>query len=1437
MIDRYDDDKMAVMKRNLKRWKENAQEITKVTNSKKISKYITDVYKTMKARIMWKSLGGKLKFSKFSQETKELINYIKKLVGLQTFINDITDKIKKDGLDKLKTGDYWLRMIEVLNKFFGIQDEKNKLKIIKKYLNRWKNNVERMIIRDNKLDEALDNVNKRLYIDNANASSDIFLVKKVNDLVPYARAKDFFKNLRILSDKWDLLVKQQGDRLGDLFDRLLKNYGSLLKRKLIQWKNTSRKITEQTAQKRIADFIKNKFRIMNARDNWQRISKSLSMYAGNKDLYSLLRILRKRMALQSMCKSLDDAFKKPALDQLRDGADYLNLINFLKRLFGDWENRNVIASLHHFMIKWKTKAYKIKARDEKINKALSALDNRILTNSVSTMGNMFLIKKFNDTIPAARAAAFLERTKKRAEMMRVLGEQQVAKIKRYIHRLMRSTEEFLREKLLQWKNTAMKTKEETAKRKIAKMIENKYKTNLARAQWKNLSDKYDLFVNNSLIYYVRARLRNWLRLRDMMEKLNNQFKKVGYDQFREAAKLDHTIGFLQGLFNNWEGRNNFLIKRFYMKRWVDKINRLRQRDQKFGTYMKEIDKQFIINSVNTITDASLVRNVTKAVPAARAADFFTNLRRLWGDWDKIRKRILNIMGKYLESEEEKRINYLKRKLWQWNEKAKKVTEEVVKNKVSKWIANKYKIATARKNWKDLSNKYDMYVNKTCLYQLKSRLRNWLKLRDMAEKLRNRLTVVGVEQLKEGLEFKKILVMMRQLFENWEERNKFLAKRFMLRKWFMQVKKLKERDAIFDKAMSVLDKKSLADNVNTISNVSQTQKVLNAVPVARSLDFFNKLRIIWKDYDKIRKRFMAILGKYVESEEEKRIGYMRRKLIQWNETAKKITTEIKKSKAARWIGERFKIGRARKNWKDLADKYDMFKNNNLLWEVRRKLINGLRLRDMFDKLKKDLVKTGYDQFKEGAKFNNQVRYLRSVFSNDDRYYYPYKIHYFQRWVNKTRKLREREEALKESFNLISKKSITLAAETIKDACLVRGLQTIVPVARSYDFLDRLRKIAERKADYFKFRDNLVSVKDEVDAEAKYKLIRRIYKVYYYKLLDRLFGRLQSLQEEYKRNHANYLFYKLLLTKRETGNRIESFELSPTKNKLSFKGKSAKRIKAPEDKSVTGMILPSLVRYLDEKFIGVKAWAMNNLINKWRAEKFAKMYKIFSNKITVPPKRDLVDLMKAEYLYMNGLGASNCELFKLLRRYWIRMVCTSMYGPSRVYKTLYLIKMIMMHKAIAYQRYIRELIRKWRFSAFIQNISRRKLELLYKNLHVSYLQMANEMFGDKGEKNASVVKEFERLATRMGIFTNEDYNNPNEENFCERINKKYVFQPMQVLLEREGPSQFFCSGIEVEDSGENNEDYYVDQEIPGETIGKYKQETSKSNSRIEKIDKKY
>ena len=91
--------------------------------------------------------------------------------------------------------------------------------------------------------------------------------------------------------------------------------------------------------------------------------------------------------------------------------------------------------------------------------------------------------------------------------------------------------------------------------------------------------------------------------------------------------------------------------------------------------------------------------------------------------------------------------------------------------------------------------------------------------------------------------------MRTLFENWEERNKFLAKRFFIRKWFMQVKKLKQRDDAFDKAMKEIDRKYLTNTANTLADISEASKVLKAVPVARAADFFTQLRKLWLNLKK------------------------------------------------------------------------------------------------------------------------------------------------------------------------------------------------------------------------------------------------------------------------------------------------------------------------------------------------------------------------------------------------------------------------------------------------------------------------------------------------------------------------------------------------------------------------------------------------------------
>ena len=100
---------------------------------------------------------------------------------------------------------------------------------------------------------------------------------------------------------------------------------------------------------------------------------------------------------------------------------------------------------------------------------------------------------------------------------------------------------------------------------------------------------------------------------------------------------------------------------------------------------------------------------------------------------------------------------------------------------------------------------------------------------------------------------------------------------------------------------------------------------------------------------------------------------------------------------------------------------------------------------------------------------------------------------------------------------------------------------------------------------------------------------------------------------------------------------------------------------------------------------------------------------------------------------------------------------------------------MHKKITNQRFFRELIRKWRFIAFTKKMARRKLELMYKNLHASYMQMADEIFGDD-EVNPSVIKQFEMFGNNVGMFTAQEPEVGEEMNkkYYTAVDKRYVFK---------------------------------------------------------------
>ena len=167
----------------------------------------------------------------------------------------------------------------------------------------------------------------------------------------------------------------------------------------------------------------------------------------------------------------------------------------------------------------------------------------------------------------------------------------------------------------------------------------------------------------------------------------------------------------------------------------------------------------------------------KAIPVARAYDVFDRLRKQYYDWVKLRELWMQLMEKYMVNAEQRLNDLLRKKIRQWRDKAKKMTEEAAKRRIAKWLEERYRIANARKNWIDLATKYDLFCNNRLLYEIRRRLAQFAKARDMIDRLRFRFTKTGKDQFTDGIKFISFLRFLKQLVENWDERNGFRNRKY------------------------------------------------------------------------------------------------------------------------------------------------------------------------------------------------------------------------------------------------------------------------------------------------------------------------------------------------------------------------------------------------------------------------------------------------------------------------------------------------------------------------------------------------------------------------------------------------------------------------------------------------------------------------------------
>jgi len=187
-------------------------------------------------------------------------------------------------------------------------------------------------------------------------------------------------------------------------------------------------------------------------------------------------------------------------------------------------------------------------------------------------------------------------------------------------------------------------------------------------------------------------------------------------------------------------------------------------------------------------------------------------------------------------------------------------------------------------------------------------------------------------------------------------------------------------------------------------------------------------------------------------------------------------------------------------------------------------------------------------------------------------------------------------------------------------------------------------------------------------------------------------------------------------------------------------------------------------------------------------------------------------------------------RLFRLSFLRRSRKELVPVAGRWRMLGLVRVTLMHKEMKRQRAMAEGFRRWRFLAFMKKIAKKKMESMYKGMHLTYLKMAMEVFGDD-DSNPGLIREIESFSNTMGMFTNE---NPTAyEEFRKKFAKGAIKKNNYINFE------FVKDNEESHvDNGEllSNTEYYYEEGVGDNTQGRFRNDAGRSLTDVGREEKK-
>ena len=1465
--------KKKILAKKFNQWRHKAipeqetYEVTKVIDNLQKAKDINDFADKIK-KVMIKNLGPEFLDKLGKYRNPEYINnrlrrlYKKKEKEEKDLLREAFNKWK----DAVNKKNIKLLRSKILYKIY----EKNKDNLTKYLLNKYFQIWKAKTFKDNisKYKKAIDNWKAK-----QNFAQNLFVKSVVNNLDKKTNKdllREYFnkwKKICDLDNKQNEDIKRRNILLSKIFETKsnIDNINLLLY--LLRWKN---KMLEMKAKEAHKPYRKKVIKILLTKNDKEELQRCFTRwkYSGYKRLPIMPYIVAKRFLKKVLCrkafkefvkkmternpkvlkskgKELIKAIKDIKNNKIRNFLDnlmkyiqkkYLGKIQpkvgdkvreyYLKKYWDRWvENTlNDAKRKKELIARWLQKKYEENKskKDKKLKDLLTKLLNKY--DQIKKLNLAYGLHKFHknakldNQIENAKIiqkycknilnTVIKDRLQKRKELAELLNKLYRKNYLKNLNDVAKQVSPILNQENLRKKNMLDKLRNvvnDNDKKKINDILRKYWEI------WKNnkgLLEDYAIILQKKIRQYMAKKKLDLIkRLYDILMRMiltnDNKQKELLYTKFYHWLKNSKKS----------ECHENAKIIQNFCR---NKLNNYLK--NKLAKLLDKLAKEYLCYLINNI---ARVNELNKALKRKPFNDFMDKLKK-----EALNNKIKDAFLKLLPKQDESlRLFLLKNYLDKWRKKVNQLKEK--ENEAAEKLQKVYRGHNFRKLFNNNRNREKLLnrlVNKL-LYAsdpkkiLEAAMAKWRK---NAAKLACDENARTIQKFCRGVHDKIMKLKNNEKLKNYKNLANIINNTKVSPKEFFDKLKENRRNQIFGELLDKLAQKrlnNLKDAFDEIKNYPKYKYLDRILPITDEFKdrIIRKFLNRWRNRAMIHKAIMELLYIIFSNYEDFKKNQLLYNLRKWQYKSKYLTQKNNAKTISEFCKDILQKKKAVRNWKKLADKLRRNYLNDEVDELCYRIRNLIGLKKLEKLLKDKVGKNVLDDLSKNRAVQQFLYKIRPYFDKNDEFWNKNLLkEYFDKWRNNAKKLSDREQKTEEMLDTLEKNMLARDIKTMGDALILKKILHDYPYIRALGFLDKLKEISDNKNKNEELAKKLTLAKNNIQQQKKNNLLKKLFKIYAYQVLDKLFNTLENNRVKnanvLKEDLLNKLFGNLIKKYEQKYSTQKELESTPKQTKTNFKLKKKILPKKVGDKKVLPMsLLPPLVKYLNDKFISRKNDSFNNIKRKATNDKFCDLYKKWAEKKELEPKKELIEKLKQISYYQETDLPLKLKLFKILRRMALRRMLKGSPKIGRIIGIIYITKLLIMKREVAHERFYRQLIRRWRYITFSKKLALNKMKTIYKNLHMTYLEMANCLFGDEGQTEPSVIKEFERFGTSVGMWENEKPGEKTEDKFIKYSKASFTFD--QAGFEKY-QNQFYPTEFEeyedaeqieqIEDANENKED---------------------------------